>query len=73
MVCRTIKISGQYADVYLLTVAALFFLLVSEISPPWQFIADFYLRKFRPLSEEASVGFLGAAMLWIATSILSTE
>lgn len=54
-------------------VLVLFFLLVSEISPPWPVVTNFYLRFFPPLSEDSSVGFLGAAMVWVATAVLSSE
>jgi len=56
-----------------LNVIVLFFLLVSEISLPIPAIYNFYLRNFPPLSEDASLGFLGAAMMWIATSVLSAD
>ncbi|CAD6581859.1 MAG: hypothetical protein CYPHOPRED_001724 [Cyphobasidiales sp. Tagirdzhanova-0007] len=56
-----------------MNVIVLLFLLVSEISPPWRSVTDFYLHNFNSLSDEASVGFLGIAMIWIATSILSSN
>lgn len=54
-------------------VLVLFFLLVSETSPPWTAVTRFFLRYFPPLSEESGVGFLGLAMMWVATSVLSQE
>lgn len=56
-----------------LNLLVLLLLLLSELSIPWTPITNFFLRFFPPLSEDASTGFLGAAMLWVSTSILSTK
>ena len=68
----TVRLSSQTLFRFL-NVLVLFFLLVSEISPPWPIVSNFYLRFFPPLSEDSSVGFLGGCMIWIATAVLSTE